>query len=148
MKAHRYEAALHAKMLLADYLEFVGRQLEAVELAKEVKAKAEALNYAIPLGRALDHLAGKGPLGASNAVLAPKFHEEKIVSNANMSDETLYAYAALMCFCKNLKMCPHSLRRSINYSASVSKDRAIFNGPRRWEIRLRERCIFHYQGHS
>jgi hypothetical protein len=94
LKTHRYEAELRAKMLLADYLEFLGRQSEALELAKEVKAKAEALNYAIPLARALDHLAGRGPLGASNAVLAPKTEEEKIAGNANMSDETLRTYAA------------------------------------------------------
>lgn len=95
-KGKRYEEELRAKMLLADYLEFVGRQSEAVELAKEVKAKAEALNYVIPLARAQDHLAGRGPLGASNAVLAPKTEEEKIISNANMTDETLHAYAAQM----------------------------------------------------
>jgi hypothetical protein len=81
-------------MLLADYYELVGRQSEALQLAIEVKGKAEALNYSIPLARALDHLAGRGPLGASSAVLAPRTEEEKIVSNANMSDETLRAYAA------------------------------------------------------
>src|SRR5205085_6034885 len=94
VKTHRYEAELRAKMLLADYFEFVGRQSEALELANEVKGKAEALNYPIPLARALDHLAGNGPLGASNAVLAPRTEEEKIVGNANMSDETLRAHAA------------------------------------------------------
>jgi hypothetical protein len=94
VKTHRYEAELRAKMLLADYFEFVGRQSEALELANEVKGKAEALNYPIPLARALDHLAGNGSLGASNAVLAPRTEEEKIVDNANMSDETLRAYAA------------------------------------------------------
>jgi hypothetical protein len=94
VKTHRYEAELRAKMLLADYSEFVGRQSEALELATEVKAKAEALKYAIPLARALEHLAGRGPLGAANAVLAPRTEEEKIVGNANMSDETLRAYAA------------------------------------------------------
>lgn len=93
-KTHRYEVELRAKMLLADYSEFLGRNTEALDLAKEVKAKAEALNYAIPLGRALDHLEGKGPLGASNAVLSPKTLEEKLISNANMSDDTLRAYAA------------------------------------------------------
>ena len=61
---------------------------------KEVKAKAEALNYAIPLARAEDHLAGRGPLGASNAVLAPKTEEEEIISSANMTGETLQTYAA------------------------------------------------------
>jgi hypothetical protein len=96
VKGNRYETELRAKMLLADYLEFVGRQSEALELAKEVKAKAEALNYSIPLARAKEHLAGRGPLGASNAVLAPRTEEEKIISNANMTDDTLRAYAAQM----------------------------------------------------
>jgi hypothetical protein len=96
VNGNRYETELRAKMLLADYLEFVGRQSEALELAKEVKAKAEALNYSIPLARAKEHLAGRGPLGASNAVLAPRTEEEKIISNANMTDDTLRAYAAQM----------------------------------------------------
>jgi hypothetical protein len=96
VKAKRYEAELRAKMLLADYFEFVGRQVEALALAQEVKAKAEALSYAIPLARAKDHLAGRGPLGASNEVLAPRTEEEKIISNASMTDETLQAYAAQM----------------------------------------------------
>jgi len=90
----RYETELRAKMLMADYLKFVGRQSEAQELAKEVKVKARALNYANILSRAEDHLAGKGPLGASLAALAQKSEEEKIAENASLSDETVRMYAA------------------------------------------------------
>lgn len=59
------EAELRGKMLLADYLEFMGRKTEAMELAREVQAKAKVLNYIVPLTRADDHLSGNGPLGAS-----------------------------------------------------------------------------------
>jgi hypothetical protein len=94
VQLNRYESELRAKMLLADYFELVDRRAEALELARDVAAKAQALNYALPLGRALDHLNGKGPLAASEAVLAPKSEQEKLTENAAMSDQTLRAHAA------------------------------------------------------
>src|SRR6266436_211993 len=93
MAANRYETELRARMLLADYLELIGRKPEALSLAQEVKVKAAALNYAIPLARAEEHLAGKGPLSASDSVMAPRSEEDKIVDNAGRTDETVRAYA-------------------------------------------------------
>jgi hypothetical protein len=94
VSAKRYEAELRAKVLLADYLEFAGRNAEAIDIAQEVKAKAQALNYAIPLARAEEHLTGRGPLSASDAVLKPKTEVQQVMSNAAMSDEKLRLYAA------------------------------------------------------
>jgi hypothetical protein len=93
VQARQYEGELRAKMLLADLQEFQGQVDRAKEIALDVKVRAEVLGYAIPLARSQEHLADKGPQALRDAVMRPRSDEERVLSNAEMKDEELKAYA-------------------------------------------------------
>jgi hypothetical protein len=93
VQARQYEAELRAKIVLADFCELQGDVDRAKQIAQDVKTRAEALGYAVPLSRAEEHLAGRGPRALRDAVMAPKTDEERVRSNAEMTDEELKGYA-------------------------------------------------------
>lgn len=93
VQARQYEAELRAKIVLADFFELEGDVDRAKQIAQDVKVRAEALRYAVPLARAEEHLAGRGPQALRDAVMAPKTDEERVRSNVEMTDEELKGYA-------------------------------------------------------
>ena len=80
-------------MAKADFLELIGRDAEAKEIARNVLPKAQAMNYTITISRAEEHLSGQGFRSKQDLVTTEKTEEEKILGNANLSDEKIHTYA-------------------------------------------------------
>lgn len=93
-QANQLEGELRAEMVRADFLELVGREAEAKEIANKVLPMAKAMDYTIIVSRAEEHISGQGYRRKLEAVHAKKSEEEKVASSANMSDEKLREYAA------------------------------------------------------
>lgn len=93
VQARQYEGELRAKIVLADFFELEGEVDRAKQIAQDVKVRAETLGYAVPLARAEEHLAGRGPQALRDAAMAPKTDEERVRSSAEMTDEELKGYA-------------------------------------------------------
>lgn len=92
-QANQLEGELRAEMAKADFLELIGREAEAKEIANNVLPKAKAMNYTIIISRAEEHLSGHGFRSKQDSVTKEKTEEEKILGNANLSDEKVHIFA-------------------------------------------------------
>lgn len=55
--------------------------------------KAQAMNYKIIMERAEEHLSGQGFRSKQDSVTTEKTEEQKILGNANLSDEKVHIFA-------------------------------------------------------
>lgn len=92
--ANQLEGELRAEMVKTDFLELIGEEAEAKRIARSVLPKAQAMDYQIIVSRAEDHLSGQGFRSKQDSVFAEKTEEQKVVRNANRSDEESFMYAA------------------------------------------------------
>lgn len=90
------EGELRAKLLIADYSEFIGNTQRARDIATEVLPKAEAMGYARQIEHARAHIAGEGLITKIESTKVQKTEDEKIIRNANFSDKEIQEYAAQM----------------------------------------------------
>jgi hypothetical protein len=95
-QARQLEGELRAKMIKADYLELIEKQEEAMEIASDVLPKAQALNFAIIVANAEEHIAGQGLQSKLDFNHRAKTEEEELSSTASKSDEELLLDAAQM----------------------------------------------------
>jgi hypothetical protein len=78
----------------ADFLELIGQESEAKEIARNVLPKAQAMDYKIIIARAENHLSGQGFRSKQDSVSTEKTEEEKVISNASTSDKESRILAA------------------------------------------------------
>ncbi|HEY0428908.1 MAG TPA: DUF4365 domain-containing protein [Pyrinomonadaceae bacterium] len=90
------EGELRARLLIADFYEFVGKIDEAKEIADEVLPKAEAMGYIRQIELAKEHLANNGLRARLQSSISEHTEEEKISRTAKMTDEELSLYASQM----------------------------------------------------
>jgi uncharacterized protein DUF4365 len=93
-QARQLEGELRAKIIKADYLELIEKQEEAKEIAREVLPKAQALNFAVIVSTAEEHIAGQGLQSKLDFTHRDKTEEEALSSTASKSDEELLLDAA------------------------------------------------------
>jgi hypothetical protein len=89
------EGELRAKLLIADFSEFIGDTEKAKEIASDVLPQAEAMGYVLQIEHAQDHIAGNGLISKLKST-KEKSQEERIIANAGFSDDELREYAAQM----------------------------------------------------
>jgi hypothetical protein len=92
-QANQLEGELRAEMVKADYLELIGQDAEAQKIAMNVLPKAQAMNYAIIILRAEEHLLGQGFRHKQDLVMKKKTEKEQAIRNANRTDEESRRYA-------------------------------------------------------
>ncbi|MGI9067353.1 MAG: DUF4365 domain-containing protein [Pyrinomonadaceae bacterium] len=90
------EGELRAKLLIADFYEFIGDKQQAKEVASAVLPQAEAMGYVRQIEHAKDHIAGDGLISKLRSTKVKKSEEERIIANANFSDDKVSEYAAQM----------------------------------------------------
>ncbi len=93
-QANQLEGELRAEMVKADFLELLGQETEAKEIAIKVLPKAQAMGYTIIVTRAEEHLSGQGYRSKQDTVFSKKSEEEQVTRNAIRSDDESRKYAA------------------------------------------------------
>lgn len=88
------DGELTAKLLIADFHELIGEETQAQKIASEVLPQAEAMGYVRQIEHARDHIAGKGLISRIKSSKRKKTEEERIIENANFSDDKVREYAA------------------------------------------------------
>jgi Domain of unknown function (DUF4365) len=76
-QADNLEGKLRAMMLIADFYDLIGREVDAQGIAREVLPKAKAMEYAATASRAQEYLSGQSPAKEMEATLREKSQEEK-----------------------------------------------------------------------
>ncbi|HEX7313849.1 MAG TPA: DUF4365 domain-containing protein [Pyrinomonadaceae bacterium] len=95
-RANDPEGELRAKLITADFYDLIGNEAHAQEIALEVLPKAEALGYARQIEHAKDHIEGRGLISRLKSSKRQKTEEERIIENADFSDDKVREYAAQM----------------------------------------------------
>jgi hypothetical protein len=90
------DGVLRAKLLTADYFEFIGDTQKAKEIATDVLPQAKAMGYVHQIEHAQDHIAGSGLISRLKSTKVKKSEKERIIANANFSDDKVREYAAQM----------------------------------------------------
>lgn len=90
------EGELRGKLIVADFYEFVGDDARAKEIAAEVLPKAEAMAYVRQIEHARDHLASRGLRARLASTQRERSEEEKLVANADFSNDKVREYATQM----------------------------------------------------
>jgi hypothetical protein len=90
------EGELRAKLLIADFSEYIGDTQKAKEIATDVLPQAEAMGYVRQIEHAQDHIAGNGLISRLKSTKVKKSQEERITANADFSDDKVREYAAQM----------------------------------------------------
>ena len=88
-QAKNLEAELRANILMADFYELIGNQIEAKKIAMGILPKAKVMGYASLILRAEEHLSGQSPQSKVEEAFRPRTEIEKAGYLAQMSDEEL-----------------------------------------------------------
>lgn len=96
------EGEIRARLLIADFCEFIGRVSEAKKIAEDVLPKADAFGYIRQIEHAKEHISGNGLKARLNLSGKESTPIERELENANWSDEKIRFLAAQMLRIYNL----------------------------------------------